>query len=154
MEAILACHPASSTKCLDWVAKLCERWSMRAGPILGGDVCEHLFQIALHLKLSLSFFFSVNLPYKSCSVYYIHQRTISQSFRPTNFENRLLSSNITSSLYFQAFRLSSSLRRWVAPKSKLTSLLKLGTKCKCNFHWAPNPRVNPQLSASYWTISQ
>ena len=33
MEAILACHPALSTKWLDWVAKWCERWCMRTGPI-------------------------------------------------------------------------------------------------------------------------
>ena len=34
MEAILTCHPALSTKRLDWVAKCCERWRMRTGPIL------------------------------------------------------------------------------------------------------------------------
>ena len=34
MEAILTCHPALSTKWLDGVAKWCERWRMRTGPIL------------------------------------------------------------------------------------------------------------------------
>ena len=35
MEAILACHRALSTKWLDLVAKLCEWWRMRRGPIIG-----------------------------------------------------------------------------------------------------------------------
>ena len=30
---ILACHPARSTKRLDWVAVWCERWRIRTGPI-------------------------------------------------------------------------------------------------------------------------
>ena len=34
MEAILDCHPALSTEWLDWVAKWCERWRMRTGPIV------------------------------------------------------------------------------------------------------------------------
>ena len=34
MEAILACHPALSTKWLDWVAILCESWRIRTDPIL------------------------------------------------------------------------------------------------------------------------
>ena len=34
MEAILACHPALSTKWLDWVGKWCELWRMRTGPIV------------------------------------------------------------------------------------------------------------------------
>ena len=34
MEAILACHPALSTKWLDWVAISCERWRIRTGPIV------------------------------------------------------------------------------------------------------------------------
>ena len=33
IETILACHPALSTKWLDWVVKWCERWRMRTGPI-------------------------------------------------------------------------------------------------------------------------
>ena len=33
MEAILACHQARSTQCLDWVAKWCELWRVRTGPI-------------------------------------------------------------------------------------------------------------------------
>ena len=32
MEAILACHPALSTKWLDWVAQWCERWCMMYRP--------------------------------------------------------------------------------------------------------------------------
>ena len=32
-KAILACHPALSTKWLDWVAKWCELWRMPTGPI-------------------------------------------------------------------------------------------------------------------------
>ena len=33
MEAILACQPALSTKWLDWVARWCELWRIRTGPI-------------------------------------------------------------------------------------------------------------------------
>ena len=33
MEAIWACHPARSTEWLDWVAKSCELWRIRTGPI-------------------------------------------------------------------------------------------------------------------------
>ena len=33
MEASLACHPARSTEWLDWVAKWCELWRIRTGPI-------------------------------------------------------------------------------------------------------------------------
>ena len=33
MEAILACQPALSTEWLDWVARWCELWRIRTGPI-------------------------------------------------------------------------------------------------------------------------
>ena len=33
MGAILACHPALSTEWLDWVAKSCEIWCIRTGPM-------------------------------------------------------------------------------------------------------------------------
>ena len=80
MEAILACHPASSTKCLDWVAKLCERWSMRAGPILGGDVYQSVsiyFWVPSTSNFpGLFFFLSSNLPYKSFSLYYTKEQSV------------------------------------------------------------------------------
>ena len=39
MGAILACHPAQSTEWLDWVAKWCEWWRVRTGPICGWVCC-------------------------------------------------------------------------------------------------------------------
>ena len=36
LEAILACHPALSTKWVDWVAKCCERWLVQTGLITWG----------------------------------------------------------------------------------------------------------------------
>ena len=54
MEAILPCHPARATESLDWVAKSCERWRIRTGPILkvseGGVVYrqKRVFFLAEH----------------------------------------------------------------------------------------------------------
>ena len=46
MEAILACHPARSTKLLNWVAKWCERWRMRTGPI-DGDQHQAMYTVGV-----------------------------------------------------------------------------------------------------------
>ena len=43
MEAILACHPALSTEWVDWVAKWCELWRIRTGPIyIRWGLCEYV----------------------------------------------------------------------------------------------------------------
>ena len=44
MEAILACHPALSTKWLDWVANSCERWRIRTDPIATKNTREAQLQ--------------------------------------------------------------------------------------------------------------
>ena len=51
MEAILACHPALSTKWLDWVVKWCQRWCMCTGP------CVTSFSTLCIRAVKITFFF-------------------------------------------------------------------------------------------------
>ena len=57
MQVILACHPALSTKWLDWVAKWCQLWRIRTGfiwTVLGWFV-QWLFSCGLPCRITSRF---------------------------------------------------------------------------------------------------